>query len=133
MNTKTKFDIGQKVRIKLTGEVGIIKALYIDNNGTAYYVEHEEKWSTRLFSESALESYKPILDKVEKKYLSSFIRPFKDRVEYIEKSAWASNKEFIFIRTNKESFDISLPTFKAGTMYRGMELEKKYTIKELYL
>ena len=63
---------------------------------------------------------KEILDEKEKEYLSAVIRPFKDRIEFIAK---------------RKMFDeaISLPYFKKGTMYKGMELYKEYTLKELGL
>ena len=41
------------------------------------------------------------------------------------------DKEYIFIKLDDDSF--SLPYFKAGTMYQGMELEEAYTLEELGL
>ena len=72
---------------------------------------------------------KEILDKEEKEYLSAVIKPFKDRVDYIEKveNIW----EYIAIDLNNER--LSFPFFDKGTMYKGMELDKKYTLKELGL
>ncbi len=77
---------------------------------------------------------KEILDEKEKEYLSAVIRPFRDRVEYIKKVG--GNREFIEITINDKYFyfeHINLPYFKKGTMYKGMELDKKYTLKELGL
>lgn len=77
---------------------------------------------------------KEILDEKEKEYLSAVIRPFRDRVEYIKKVG--GNREFIEITINDKYFyfdNINLPYFKKGTMYKGMELNKKYTLKELGL
>ena len=39
--------------------------------------------------------------------------------------------DYICIGLNDEA--ISLPYFKKGTMYKGMELYKEYTLKELGL
>ena len=72
---------------------------------------------------------KEILDEEEKEYLSAVIRPFKDRIEFISKSRMFD--DYICIGLNDEA--ISLPYFKKGTMYKGMELYKKYTLKELGL
>lgn len=71
-----------------------------------------------------------ILDEVEKRYLRGVIRPFRDKVTYIEK-ANAYDCSFIRIVTNKE--DIVLPHFKADAMYKGMKTNKAYTLEELGL
>lgn len=84
---------------------------------------------------------KPILDDVEKKYLSKFIRPFKERVKYIAKldvKDIEDEREYILI-IYKEFYGtfrprlMELPTFKKGTMYKGMTLGERYTIEELEL
>lgn len=84
---------------------------------------------------------KPILDDVEKKYLSKFIRPFKERVKYIAKldvKDIEDEREYILI-IYKEFYGtfrprlMELPTFKKGTMYKGMTLGERYTIEELGL
>lgn len=76
-----------------------------------------------------------ILDEVEKEYLTSVIKPFKDKVKSISKKEDYTGAEYIritlFEKQNKE--DINLPDFKPGTMYKNMELEKRYTLKELGL
>lgn len=72
---------------------------------------------------------KEILDEEEKEYLSAVIRPFKDRIEFIAKRRMFD--DYICIGLNDEA--ISLPYFKKGTMYKGMEADKKYTLKELGL
>lgn len=71
-----------------------------------------------------------ILDEVEKRYLRGVIRPFRDKVTYIEK-ANAYDCSFIRIATNEE--DIVLPHFKADAMYKGMKTNKAYTLEELGL
>lgn len=80
---------------------------------------------------------KPILDEKEKEYLSNVIKP-KDiinRLCYIAKRQGSfgisADMEYINIGLDDEYF--SLPYFKKGTMYRGMELDKKYTLEELGL
>ena len=76
---------------------------------------------------------KPILDDVEKKYLSKVIRPFRDRIVYISKeNVENSNKEYIYIGlwgTDKST----LPPFERETMYKGMKLNQEYTLEELGL
>lgn len=75
----------------------------------------------------------PVLDDVEKKYLSKVIRPFRDRIVYISKeNVENSNKEYIYIGlwgTDKST----LPPFERETMYKGMIVGKRYHLKELGL
>ena len=72
----------------------------------------------------------PVLDVVEKRYLKNVLRPFKDDVEFICKySSGFNGKEYIYI---KFKYDQSmLPYFDKDTMYKNMELDKKYTLEEL--
>lgn len=79
---------------------------------------------------------KPILDGVEKEYLSHIIKPFKEKITFIMKTDYDNNKEYIFIEYYEESnikYIIEFPSFKKGTMYKGMELDKQYTLEDLEL
>ena len=81
---------------------------------------------------------KAILDEKEKEYLSAVIKPFRDKVisiaNYYEESI---DNNFIEIEVKQnycnENQYVSLPYFKKGTMYKGMEEYKKYTLEELGL
>ena len=75
-----------------------------------------------------------------KKYLSAVIKPFRHRVEYIKKlEAYCcrnDSRENIFVRfCDKYGFEdfFSLPWFPKGSMYKGMELGKEYSLEELGL
>ena len=74
---------------------------------------------------------KEILEEEEKEYLSNVIKPFRDKVEYIVKET-SSYNEYIKITIKKDDC-LSFPYFKRGTMYKGMEEEKEYTLEELGL
>lgn len=74
---------------------------------------------------------KEILDDVEKEYLLNIIKPFRDKVEYVCKKG-ALRGEYISINIVKDS-TITFPNFKKNTMYKGMEKNKGYTLKELGL
>ena len=81
---------------------------------------------------TSLESivHPPILDDAERRYLSAVIRPFRNKVEYIEKVDVAC-EEYIHIQLNKDwAF---LPHFRTGTMYKGMKPNHGYTLEELGL
>lgn len=81
--------------------------------------------------ETIYEAPKEILTKKEKEYLEAVIRPFRYRVIYVSKTYTNSTDEFIRMELNNDN--CVLPYFKAGTMYKGMELDKEYTLKELGL
>ena len=79
----------------------------------------------------------PILDDVEKKYLSAVIKPFRDRVKNICRidclGETSSGYQYIYITLSDDSYNIDLPIFKKDTMYQGMEPGHSYTLKELGL
>lgn len=73
-----------------------------------------------------------ILDEAEKKYLSAVIRPWRDRVIGIKKrSSYDDEYLAIIIEENSGRDCVVLPCFKENTMYKGMELNKQYTLDEL--
>lgn len=78
-----------------------------------------------------------ILTEEEKEYLSNVIKPFRDRVIYIVKSVYTPGEYIeMYLRHYDDgcsSYSIVLPYFKKGTMYKGMELDKEYTLYELGL
>lgn len=78
---------------------------------------------------------KPILDEVEREYLSNVIKPFRDRVEGILKYTTGSYAYIeITYRDYAENIGcIYLPSFKKDTMYKGMETGKKYSLEDLGL
>lgn len=83
------------------------------------------------------EHIEPILDEAEKKYLSGVIKPFRDDVKGIIKieSIYRlpdDGAEYIKICMRSDE-EINLPYFRKGTMYKGMELGRKYTLEELGL
>ena len=80
------------------------------------------------------EAKEPILDDAEKKYLSAVIKPFLSKIKYIAKfkSACSEDKQYIHIGFY-EGDGLTFPYFKENSMYKGMELNKAYTLKELRL
>lgn len=75
----------------------------------------------------------PILDDKEKEYLGNVIKPFRDKIEFIEKIPrdYADN-EYICICVNEDNYAF-LPDFEKGTMYKGMIAHRNYTLEELGL
>ncbi len=75
----------------------------------------------------------PVLDEVEKEYLTAVIKPFRSRVDGICKMIGSSTDvEYILIYTKDNDY-ASLPNFPRNTMYNGMESMKRYTLEELGL
>lgn len=82
------------------------------------------------------ECKEPILTDSEREYLSAVIKPYKNKVTFIAKSKDAYEAKYfisIVVNGNYGREAIHLPWFKENTMYKGMEIGKHYTLKELGL
>ena len=81
------------------------------------------------------EEYVPdILTDKEKAYLSAVIKPFRENIESVKKlENYYTAQEYIRIVMKKGTDYCSLPWFRKGTMYKGMEAYKEYTLEELGL
>lgn len=75
---------------------------------------------------------KEILDDAEREYLENIIKPFRNKISNISKEPSIFGKEFICIGFKNEEF-MCFPYFKKNTMYKGMELNRKYSLEELGL
>ena len=79
---------------------------------------------------------KPVLDDVEKEYLSYVIKPFRNSVKYFYKFTCA-NGDYEAIVAKIEAYgycdSLNFPKFKKGSMYTGMELIKEYSLEDLGL
>ena len=79
------------------------------------------------------ESKSEILDEAEKRYLRGVIRPFRSKVLQIAKKYDNfTGLEYIRIII-KDDVSLEFPSFSKNTMYKSMELDKKYTLEELGL
>ena len=78
------------------------------------------------------EEYDPkILTDKEKAYLSAVVKPFKGKVKTVEKVSFGGEEEYLKILFEMDL--MSLPFFAKGTMYKGMEANKRYTLEDLGL
>ena len=78
---------------------------------------------------------KPILDEVEIRYLSEIIKPFRKQVISIGKLD-SGDYECIVIKyrnINGYTNTMCFPYFEKGTIYKGMEIGKRYSLSELGL
>lgn len=81
-----------------------------------------------------LEEYKePVLDNVEKEYLSATIKPFRKMIAYIVKAQdFDDGKQCIrIILQNGDG--MHFPYLDDDAMYKGMEVNREYTLEELGL
>lgn len=83
--------------------------------------------------ETVFERKEEILDETEKRYLTNVIRPFRHETEFIEKRTKIDDSSSCYLKIVLNNDIISLPYFKIDSMYKGMELDKKYSLKELGL
>ena len=90
--------------------------------------------SSSVYNAWLEQEYKPpILDDVEKAYLSAVIKPFRKRIKRIEKISnnFICGKQFLCVELTTDN--LTFPVFEKGTMYKGMEANKRYTLEELGL
>lgn len=134
MKNKDKYDL-TKLTFKIEGENNPSQVFKI-LDGTNVVFEKPillNRAHLSLFLSWLEEEYVPdILTDKEKAYLSAVIKPFRKRVEYIEKRCFVSGTEYILISLQNNK-TLSFPTFKTGTMYKGMKSRKEYTLEELGL
>lgn len=81
------------------------------------------------------EAKEPILDEVERKYLLNVLRPFRKNActvckKYVQSCSGLSY-EYLVVKLSNERW--GFPKFVEGTMYKGMELDKEYSLEELGL
>lgn len=84
--------------------------------------------------ETVFERKEEVLDETEKRYLASVIKPFKNKIETIEKTIKIGDSSLCYLIMLLKNNDMAnLPNFKKNSMYKGMEVNKKYSLKELGL
>ena len=79
------------------------------------------------------ECEEPILDDVEREYLSAVIKPFRKKISCIRKSK-DSRKGKNYIKIEFCDGDcMFFPNLSNNAMYKGMKLDRNYTLEELGL
>ena len=118
---------------RLESRLNVMNIENIKNLKDDYYgkiIKIEEPAYTTVY-----ESKAEILDEAEKRYLRGVIRPFRDRVKYIQKFTFSTGKAKITIKTEKDNdtWYVSSPLFEKDSMYKNMKPDKEYTLEELGL
>ena len=104
-------------------------------SGEKYGWQSTDSGLTEVLSGKTEIIKKTILDAVEKEYLSAVIKPFRDRTISIIKYDYYTY-EYIAIKVrniNEYVVTMPFPAFKKGTMYKGIETGKAYSLEELEL
>lgn len=136
MKNKEKYNLS-KLEIKLIDTLSgyKIKVFYKDKiiYERTYLADNDNRKLTDFFNWLEQEYKPPILDDVEKAYLSAVIKPFRNRIVHIGKTnpPFSNDKQYLFIELADDF--CTLPNFKEGTMYKGMKNGKRYTLEELGL
>ena len=132
LELKEEFRMGENERYKFT-----VNGLMFWSDCHQTWVHYDITEQLLLGRREIIKLPKPILDAKEKEYLSAVIKPFRNRIISIYKTELAGY-ELIGISLKlpkktvyKDAF--SLPLFEKGTMYKGMKIDKEYTLKELEL
>ena len=135
MKNKEKYILNEIViKVAETQCTHTIEALYENKivYKRSYLVDNGFKKITDFFNWLEQEYKPPILDDVEKAYLSAVIKPFRKDVRSITKKK--NNEGYEWLRIIVEDNNpLVLPGFKKETMYKGMHAYKEYTVEELGL
>ena len=94
---------------------------------------HCKECSIKSFEWLNQEYKDPILDDVEREYLSAVIKPFRKKILCIRKSKDPrKGKNYIKIEFC-DGDRMFFPNLSNDEMYKGMELDRNYTLEELGL
>lgn len=139
MKNKEKYDLRQ-IDISTKTEDGKILFFELKIIGKTI---HQQIYPCGVFACEAMEGMigwleeeyvSEILTEKEKAYLSAVIKPFRKDIKYIVKfKRYSDKKEYIYMTMKKDDDYCALPVFEKETMYRGMELNKRYTLEDLGL
>lgn len=142
IGTKITFQNGYLIKFDKERVYGVINGIYYNGKIDYIILFLKGKVTDGRFGEiikieepiyqTVYEHKEEILDEAEKRYLKAVIRPFRARMKYIMKEDINyATKEYIRIDLGREM--INLPKFDSGSMYKGMKLNKGYTLEELGL
>lgn len=137
--------VAQMLGVELEEEFNVYKSKIVNKfteDGIVSFSKDNQNWIRNYYLlENLLIGYteiikKPILDDIERRYLSNIIKPFRDRVVSIIKYDDYDRCEYIVIKyrnINGYTGRMYFPAFEKDTMYKGMKANKKYTLEELGL
>ena len=95
------------------------------------WVRHKDLYSDEFLNQE-IEIDCEILTEEEKGYLNLVFKPYNKNIRYIVKKLYCNDKEYIIVCLEENQI-MAFPYFEKGKMYKGMELYKEYTPKDLGL
>lgn len=137
--------VAKMLGVELEEEFNVYNSKIVNKfteDGIVSYSKDNQNWIRNYYLlENLLIGYteiikKPILDDIERRYLSNIIKPFRDRVVSIVKYDDYDRCECIVIKyrnINGYTGRMYFPAFEKDTMYKGMKANKKYTLEDLGL
>lgn len=120
----------------LVDNFGAISFTYFTEDLKDVYGEEEYdivKVERPVKYETVFEREEEILDEIEKRYLTEVIRPFRKRIQFIQKRKEITEINPYIRIVCEDNDNLFFPYITDNSMYKGMEVNKKYTLKELGL
>ena len=136
-------ELNENFHVKLDPNVTLESDYRFTEKGLMRYHKIYEEWEYAIYDTflhlldgkyEVIKLPKSILAKEERNYLSKVIKPFREKILHISKLSSKDGESIcIDIRYNWEEDSIMLPKFATGTLYKGMEIGKEYSVKDLGL
>lgn len=135
-------ELNENFHIKLDSNIILESEYRFTEKGLMRYHKFIEQWDFAIYDTflhlldgkyEVVKIPESILTEQEKCYLSTVIKPYRKKVEYICKLTYHEcDKEYLYISLN-DGATTRLPDFDTNTMYKGMELGRRYSLIELDL
>ena len=135
-------EFNENFHIKLDSNIILESEYRFTEKGLMRYHKFIEQWDFAIYDTflhlldgkyEVVKMPKSILTEQEKLSLSTVIKPYRKKVEYICKLTYHEyDKEYLYISLN-DGTTTRLPDFDTNTMYKGMELGRRYSLMGLGL
>ena len=134
--------LNENFHIKLDSNTILESEYRFTEKGLMRYHKFIEQWDFAIYDTflhlldgkyEVVKIPESILTEHEKLYLSTVIKQYRKKVEYICKLTYHEyDKEYLYIPLDNGT-TTNLPDFDTNTMYKGMELGRRYSLMELGL
>ena len=135
-------EFNENFHIKLDSNIILESEYRFTEKGLMRYHKFIEQWDFAIYDTflhlldgkyEVVKIPESILTEQEKLYLSTVIKSYRKKVEYICKLTYHEyDKEYLYISFNNGT-TTRLPDFDTNTMYKCMELGRRYSLMELGL
>ena len=135
-------EFNENFHIKLDSNIILESEYRFTEKGLMRYHKFIERWDFAIYDTflhlldgkyEVVKIPESILTEQEKCYLSTVIKSYRKKVEYICKLTYHEyDKEYLYISLDNGT-TTRLPDFDTNTMYKGMELGRRYSLMELGL